>query len=58
MLTTRPPKPLGLPLGLVVSKFIYNTVLGILFSIILVTCPNQHNLFSLSVSSMGWYTEL
>ena len=32
---------LGLPLNLVVPKFIYNTLLGILFSSILCTCPNQ-----------------
>ena len=38
---------LGLPLNLVVSKFIYNTLLGTLFSSILCTCPNQHNLFNL-----------
>ena len=37
---------LGLPLSLV-SKFIYNTFLGIIFSSILCTCPNQHNLFNL-----------
>ena len=36
---------LGLPLSLVVSKFTYNTLLGILFSSILCTCPNQRNLF-------------
>ena len=41
---------LGLPLGLVVSRFIYNTLLGILFSSILCTCPNQRNLCSLIVS--------
>ena len=40
---------LGLPLGLV-SKFINNTLLGILFSSILCTCPNQRNLFNLIVS--------
>ena len=40
----------GLPLGLVVSKFIYNSFLGILFSSILCTCPNQRNLCSLIVS--------
>ena len=34
-------------LGLVVSRFIYNTLLGILFSSILCTCPNQRNLCSL-----------
>ena len=41
---------LGLPLNPVVPKFIYNTLLGILFSSILWTCPNQHNLFNLIVS--------
>ena len=40
---------LGLPLNLVVPKFIYNTLLGILFSSILSTCPNQRNLFNLIV---------
>ena len=36
---------LGLPLRLVVSRFMYNTLLGILFSSILCTCPNTsyHN---------------
>jgi len=34
---------LGLPLNLVVPIFIYNTLLGILFSSILCTCPNQRN---------------
>jgi hypothetical protein len=43
---------LGLPLGLVHSKFIYNTLLGILFSYILWTCPNQCNLCNLFVSVM------
>jgi hypothetical protein len=43
---------LGVPLGLVVSKFIYNTLLGILFSSILCTCPNQHNLCNLIDSVM------
>ena len=38
---------LGLPLYLVVPKFMYNTLLGILFSSILSKCPNQHNLFKL-----------
>jgi hypothetical protein len=33
-----------LSLGPVDSKYIYNTVLGILFSSILCTCPNQYNL--------------
>ena len=41
---------LGLPLSLVVPKFIYNTVLRILFSSILCMCPNQRNLFNLIVS--------
>ena len=40
---------LGLPLNLVVTKFIFNTLLGILFSFILCTCPNQCNLFNLIV---------
>ena len=41
---------LGLPLGLIVSRFIYSTLLGILFSSILCTCPNQRSLCSLIVS--------
>ena len=41
---------LGLPLNLVVPKFVYNTLLGILFSFTLCTCPNQHNLSKLIVS--------
>ena len=40
---------LVLPLNLV-PKFMYGTLLGILFSSILCTCPNQHNLFNLIVS--------
>ena len=40
---------LGQPLSLV-PKFIYNTLLGIIFSSILCTCPNQRNLFNLIVS--------
>ena len=40
---------LGLPLSLVVPKFIYNTLFGILFSSILCTCPNQRNLTLLSL---------
>ena len=40
---------LGLPLNLVVPKFTYNTLLGIIFSSILCTCPNQCNLFNLVV---------
>jgi len=38
---------LGLPLNVLVTKFIYNTLLGILFSSILCSCPNQRNLFNL-----------
>jgi len=41
---------LGLPLKLVVPKFIYNTLLGILFFSTLCTCPNQCTLFNLTVS--------
>ena len=41
---------LGLPLDLVIPKFIYNTLLGILFSSILCTHPNQRKLFNLIVS--------
>ena len=41
---------LGLPLNLVVPRFIYNTLLGILFSSTHYTCPNQCNVFSLIVS--------
>jgi hypothetical protein len=41
---------LGLPLNLVVPKFIYNTLLRILFSSSLCTCPNQCNIFKLIVS--------
>jgi len=48
---------LGLPLSLIASRFIYTTFLGILFSSILCTCPNQHNLFNLIVSIiMGFLT--
>ena len=43
---------LGLPLTLVVSKFIHNTFGGILFPSILCTCPNLCNLFSLTVSAI------
>ena len=47
---------LGLPLNLVVPKFIYNTLLGILFSSILCTCPNQRNLFNPIVSvTVGFF---
>ena len=41
---------LGLPLHVVDPKFIYNTLLEILFSSVLCTCPNQRNLFNLIVS--------
>ena len=48
---------LGLPLSLVVSKFIYNTFWGILLSFILSTCPNQRNLFNFIVSvTVGFLT--
>ena len=48
---------LGLPLSLVVPRFIYNTFLGIIFSSILCICPNQHNLFNLIVSvTVGFLT--
>ena len=40
---------LGLPLNFV-PRFIYNILWGILFSSILCTCPNQRNLFNLTVS--------
>jgi hypothetical protein len=40
---------LGLLLNLVASKFIYNTLLEILFSSILCTCPNHRNLCNLIV---------
>ena len=46
---------LGLPLSLVASKFIYNTFLGILFAPILCTCPNQYNLFNLTLSVIVGY---
>ena len=42
---------LCLPLSLVFPKSIYNTLLGILFSSILCTCPNQHNLFNIIVEN-------
>ena len=41
---------LGLPLNLVVPKFIHNILLGIIFSSILCICPNQYNIFNLIVS--------
>ena len=49
---------LGLPLNLVVPKFIYNTLLGILFSSIRCTCPNQRNLFNLIVSTIVGFLTL
>jgi len=45
----------GLPLSFVVPKFIYNTRLGILFSSILCTCPNQRNLFNFTVCIIVGY---
>jgi hypothetical protein len=40
-----------------VPKFIYNILLGILFSSILCTCPNQRNLFNLIVPvTVGFLT--
>ena len=53
-----------LPLNLVVPNFIYNSLLGILFSSILCTCQNQTNLFNLIVSiivgllTLLFFTEL
>ena len=48
---------LGILLNLFVPKLIYNTLLGILFSSILCTCPHQHNLFNLTVSiTVGFLT--
>ena len=49
---------LGLPLNLVVPKFIYNTLLGILFPSILCTCPNQRNVFNLTVSIIAGFLTL
>ena len=46
---------LGLPLSFVVSKFKCNTFWGILFSSILCTCPNQHNLFNLIVGFLTFW---
>ena len=48
----------GLPLNLVVPKFINNTLLGILFPSILCTCPNERNLFKLTVSIMVGFLTL
>ena len=48
---------LDLPLSLVVLKFLYSILLGILFSPILATCPNQSNLFKLiSFVMVGFLT--
>ena len=41
---------LGPPINLVVSKFIYDILLGIFPSSVLCTCPNRRNLFNLIVS--------
>ena len=49
---------LGLLLSFVVPKFKYNTLLGILFSSILCTCPNQRNLFNLIVSIIAGFLTL
>jgi hypothetical protein len=49
---------LGLPINLVVPKFKHNTLLGILFSSILCTCPNQRNLFNLTVSIIVGFLNL
>ena len=49
---------LGLPFNLVVPKFIYNTLLGLLISSILCTCPNQCNLFNLIVSTIVGFLTL
>jgi hypothetical protein len=55
---------LGLPLGLVASSYILSTLLGILFSSILCTCPNQRNLCRLIVSvivgflTIAWISSL
>jgi hypothetical protein len=37
---------------LIPNSYTYNTLVGIPFSTILCTCPNQHNLCSLIVSVM------
>jgi hypothetical protein len=47
---------LGLPLNLLVPWIIYSTLLGILFSSILCTCPNQRNLFNVIVSIIGSFS--
>ena len=47
---------LVLRLYLIVPKFIYNVLLGILFSSTLCTCPNQRNPFKLSVSLVSFVT--
>ena len=41
---------LGLPLSLALSKLLYNTFLGILYSSIPCTCPKKCNLLNLIVS--------
>jgi hypothetical protein len=51
------PSVSWLPLNLVDSKIIYNTVLRIILSSTLCTCPNQHNLCNLTVSvTVGFLT--
>jgi hypothetical protein len=45
----------GLPRCLVASNFILNTLLGILFSFILCTCPNQRNRCNLIVSVIAGF---
>ena len=47
----------GLPFSLV-SKFMYSTLLGILFSSILCTCPNQRKLFNLIVYTIVGFLTL
>jgi hypothetical protein len=49
---------LGLPLGHVDSKFIYNTLLGILLYSILCTSPNQHNSISFHSLYMSKPTQI
>jgi hypothetical protein len=46
---------LGLLLSVVVSKFLYDTFWGILFSSIVCTCPNQCNLFNFIVSVIAGF---
>jgi hypothetical protein len=46
---------LGLPRNLVVPKFIYNTLFGIMFSSIFCTCPNDHSFFHSISCRMRWF---